>query len=55
MKKMVKAAALLAVLGVLASCRTSFWAITSGVDGLSRMPEAEEVFELEEGDLSDLY
>lgn len=33
----------------------SFWAITSGVDGLSRTPEAEETFELEAGDLSTPY
>ena len=33
----------------------SFWAITSGVDGLSRTPEAEETFELEAGDLSSPY
>ena len=33
----------------------SFWAITSGVDGLSRTPEAEEIFELEAGDLSAPY
>ena len=33
----------------------AFWAITSGVDGLSRTPEAEETFELEAGDLSPPY
>ena len=33
----------------------SFWAITSGVDGLSRTPEAEETFVLEAGDLSTPY
>ena len=27
----------------------------AGVDGLSRTPEAEEIFELEAGDLSTLY
>ena len=33
----------------------SFWAITSGVDGLSRTPEAQEKFELEAGELSAPY
>ena len=33
----------------------SFWAITSGVDGLGRTHEAQEKFELEAGDLSSPY